>query len=77
MKKTTHRNSLTEPAHYFALVSGHIVALSVAIVFGLTIYAETDPVFKRTMAFMFMPVVGDVQTQTANAFSAVGSFFNN
>jgi hypothetical protein len=69
MKKTTHQNPITEPAHYFALVSGHIVALSVAIVFGLTVYAETDPVFKRTMAFMFVPILGDAQRQAANVFS--------
>jgi hypothetical protein len=64
-------NPLAEPAHYFALVSGHIVALSVALVFGLTVYAETDPVFKRTMAFMFMPMLGDIQTQTAAVFNSL------
>lgn len=62
----------SEPAHYFALISGHIVALSVALVFGLTVYAQTDPVFKRTMAFMFAPIVGDVQGQVASVFGSLG-----
>jgi hypothetical protein len=70
-KNHTHTVATTDHAHYFALVSGHIIALSVAIVFGLTIYAETDPVFKRSMAFMFMPIVGDAQEQVA---SVLGSF---
>jgi hypothetical protein len=71
MKHTTiqHKN---DHAHYFALVSGHVVALTTALVFGLTIYAQIDPVFRRTMAFMFMPTVNEAQTQVANALGAFG-----
>lgn len=73
MSMSTHipHNELEEPAHYFALASGHVIALSVAIVFGLTVYAETDTVFKRTMAFYFMPTVREAQIQTAAAFDAL------
>lgn len=67
MTANTHDriNELEEPAHYFALMSGHVVALSVAIAFGLTVYAETDPVFKRTMAFYFHPMITAAEVQTA------------
>jgi hypothetical protein len=70
--KNTTINSHTERARYFALVSGHVVALSVALVFGLTLYAQVDPVFKRSMAFMFGPALGNVQVQAANTLSTFG-----
>jgi hypothetical protein len=57
---------LAEHADYFALASGTVIALSVALVFGLTVYAQTDPIFKRSMAFMFMPTISETQKQVAN-----------
>lgn len=70
MNKNLHdQQKHTEHAHYFALVSGQVIALSVAAVFTLTVYAQVDPVFKRSMGFMFNPYVESAQTQVASALS--------